>query len=423
MVKCYKKFVCVIPEKAFEPRNTPMNADKTKHFMKKTNQPFGLNQYFTQAFGFSAFICVHRRLTAFFCLIVSAVLVNVFMLYSPCSAATVSLSWDANTESNLAGYKVYYQADSAVLPFQGSGAAEGASPVQVYNKTTATISGLDPGRTYYFAITAYDAAGMESSYSNIVTVPESAPPTVILSSPANNSTVSGKVSVIASASDNVGVAKVEYYVNGVLKATDTSSPSDYLWDTTALATGTYTLLAKAFDAAGNVGQSNSVAVTVIKDTTAPVVLLTAPGNNYTVSGIVAITASASDNAVVSTVEFYSNGTLLFASNVAPYAFNWNTAFVANGGYILMAKAYDNAGNSKQSANVSVTVNNPVTTSFTLSDALLALQIGSGKVSPTAVELTRLDVAPVVNGISVPNGVVDTGDAIVLLSKIVGKLAM
>jgi fibronectin type 3 domain-containing protein len=374
----------------------------------------------------------------FVCLIVSAVLVNIFMLYSPCSAATVALSWDANTESNLAGYKVYYQADSPSLPFQGIGAAEGSAPVDVYNKTTATISGLDPGRTYYFAITAYDTAGMESSYSNIVTVPESAPPTVTLSSPANNSTVSGKVSVIASASDNVTVSKVEFYVNGILQATDTASPYAYSWDTTALATGTYTLLAKAFDAAGNVGQSNSVAVTVIKDTTAPVVLLTAPGNNYTVSGIVAITASASDNAVVSTVEFYSNGTLLFASNIAPYAFNWNTASVVNGSYTLMAKAYDNSGNSKQSANVSVTVNNLISGTSSpaflsgdinvdgnvnVADALLALQIAVGKVAPDAGQLSRGDIAPIINGTSQPNGKIDIGDVIVLLGKVTGKIAL
>ncbi|NTV50317.1 MAG: hypothetical protein HGB32_11655 [Geobacteraceae bacterium] len=110
----------------------------------------------------------------FVCLIVSAVLVNVFMLYSPCSALTVELSWNASTESTLAGYKVYYQADSSTLPFQGTGALEGAAPVDVYNWTTATISGLDPDRTYYFAVTAYDINGLESSFSNIVTVPGSA---------------------------------------------------------------------------------------------------------------------------------------------------------------------------------------------------------------------------------------------------------
>lgn len=359
----------------------------------------------------------------YICLMISVVLVNVFVLYSPCSAFTVALSWDANTESTLAGYKVYYQADSSSLPFQGTGAAEGAAPVDVYNKTTATISGLDSSRTYYFAITAYDTTGTESSYSNIVTIPETVAPTVALSSPASNATVSGTVLVAASASDNVAVTKVEFYVNGILQTSDTTSPYVYSWITSSLATGTYTLMAKVYDAAGNVGQSNSVTVTVIRDTTAPVVSLTAPVNNSTVSGTVAIAASASDNAAVSTVEFYSNGTLLFASNVAPYVFNWNTTSVVNGNYTLMAKAYDSSGISKQSANVSVTVNNPVSANFTLSDALLALQIGSGKVTPTAGQLTRLDVAPVVNGISVPNGVVDTGDAIVLLSKIVGKLAM
>jgi len=82
----------------------------------------------------------------------------------------------------------------------------------------------------------------------------------------------------------------------------------------------------------------------------------------------------------------------------------------------------------QASNVSVTVNNvnrditlPGSTVFTIIDALLALQIGSGQIAPTAGVMTRLDVAPVFNGTSVPNGVVDTGDAIAILSIIVGKL--
>jgi len=68
------------------------------------------------------------------------------------------------------------------------------------------------------------------------------------------------------------------------------------------------------------------------------------------------------------------------------------------------------------------VNNPLSgsTNFTIADALLALQIGSGKVKATPEQLTRLDVAPVVQGKSSPDGKVDTGDAIVLLAKIVGK---
>ncbi|MDD2733441.1 MAG: Ig-like domain-containing protein [Desulfuromonadaceae bacterium] len=381
-----------------------------------------------------------------------------------CFAETVALSWDANSESDLGGYKVYYKADSLSLPFDGTGAGEGGSPVDVHNLTTATVSGLDPSRTYYFAVTAYNTSGIESTYSNIVTVPKSVPQIVSPGSPANSPAASGTVP------------------------------------------GT-----------GSVGQTNRVPSTVIQDTTAPVVSLTAPGNNSSVSGTVVITAAASDNVGVSMVEFYRNGALLFASNVAPYAFNWNTTSVANGGCTLMAAAYDSTGNVKQSAGVSVMVNNtipdvtapllgsftlpttaasltvpvsaltasdsvgvtgylisasattpaasaggwsasapsiftfatagtktayawakdaagnvsgsraatttiilPDTNILTLTDALLALQIGTGKVTPTVGQMTRLDVAPVVNGRSVPDGVINTGDAIVLLSKIVGK---
>src|SRR5512133_3471675 len=109
-------------------------------------------------------------------------------------AETVALSWDANTESTLAGYKVYY-ADSPTLPFNGTGAVEGASPINAQKLTTASISGLDPNRTHYFAITAYDTAGVESSYSTIVTILEAIPPTTAVTVPANNVTVSGTVSV------------------------------------------------------------------------------------------------------------------------------------------------------------------------------------------------------------------------------------
>ena len=106
-------------------------------------------------------------------ILISAVWVSVVLFCSPCSALTVSLSWDANTETTLAGYKVYYKADSITLPFDGTGAVEGTSPVDVHNQTTATVSGLDPNRAYYFAVTAYDTSGLESTYSNIVTILES----------------------------------------------------------------------------------------------------------------------------------------------------------------------------------------------------------------------------------------------------------
>jgi hypothetical protein len=277
-----------------------------------------------------------------------------------CFASTVVLQWDPNTDTDLAGYKVYYNADSSTQPFQGTGATQGATPVDIHNQTTATISGLDPAHPYYFAVTAYNTAGVESVYSNIVSVPELVSPTVSLSSPANNASISGTVSVTASASDNVGVTKVEFYVNGALQATDTSTPYLYSWNTTSLAAGSYALMAKAYDAAGNVGQTSNVTVNVVNDSTAPTVSVTAPANNATVSGTTTITASASDNVGVSKVEFYEDGALLSASNVAPYSYSWNTTSVANGSHNLTAKAYDATNNIGQSGNITVTVSNSVT---------------------------------------------------------------
>jgi hypothetical protein len=85
-------------------------------------------------------------------------------------AESVNLKWNANTETDLAGYRIYYQADNPLPPFIGTGATEGASPVDVGNVTTGTISGLAPGHVYYFAATAYNTSALESIYSNVVIV-------------------------------------------------------------------------------------------------------------------------------------------------------------------------------------------------------------------------------------------------------------
>jgi leucyl aminopeptidase len=71
------------------------------------------------------------------------------------------------------------------------------------------------------------------------------------------------VNVTASASDNVGVTKVEFHVDGALSSTDTTSPYAFSWLTTGYTNGSsHTLVSKAYDAANNVGTSSTVTVTV-----------------------------------------------------------------------------------------------------------------------------------------------------------------
>src|SRR5206468_546717 len=108
-----------------------------------------------------------------------------------------------------------------------------------------------------------------------------------------NGTVSGTVSVTASATDNVGVVGVQFKLDGAsLGAEDLVAPYTASWNTTAAANGNHTLTAIARDAAGNTATSAPVTVSVSNDLTAPTVSITAPTANQTVSGTVSVTAAA-----------------------------------------------------------------------------------------------------------------------------------
>jgi hypothetical protein len=95
------------------------------------------------------------------------------------------------------------------------------------------------------------------------------------------------------------------------------------------------------------------------DTTAPTVSMTAPANGATVSGTVALTATAADNVGVVGVQFFVNGAAIGAEDTtAPYSVNWDTTAVSNGsGYNITARARDAAGNQTTSTAVAVTVSN------------------------------------------------------------------
>lgn len=94
---------------------------------------------------------------------------------------------------------------------------------------------------------------------------------------ASTSGTSGTITLSASASDDVGVAKVEFYVDGVLKGSDTSSPYSMTLDSTTLANGSHGLVAKAYDAANNIGTSSTVTFQVDNSTGTGVELLTNGG--------------------------------------------------------------------------------------------------------------------------------------------------
>lgn len=107
-------------------------------------------------------------------------------------------------------------------------------------------------------------------YGNSLTNPATPPssttdttsPITSLTNPLSGATLSGVSIVTASASDNVAVTKVEFYVDNILAATDTTSPYSFSWDTTTNSNASHALYAKAYDAAGNSGNSSTITVTV-----------------------------------------------------------------------------------------------------------------------------------------------------------------
>jgi len=97
----------------------------------------------------------------------------------PANAKIVNLAWDPSPTANVAGYKIYYKAGSSRLPFDGHGANEGASPIDVGKALVMSITGLPDAQIQSFTVTAYDTDGNESSYTNIVT----SPPAVAIPNP------------------------------------------------------------------------------------------------------------------------------------------------------------------------------------------------------------------------------------------------
>ena len=248
----------------------------------------------------------------------------------------------------------------------GTNASPGATAAVITSNTSstmlsATLAPRTSGEEWYYYVTAVQADG------NIVwSAPmwitwgassDTIAPATSITAPAAGAIVSGTTLVTASATDDVGVNKVEFHLDGALQSTDTAVPYEWSWSTAGAANGSHSLTSKAYDAAGNSGSSAAIPVSVDNDTTAPLASITSPAAGATVSATVLVAASASDDRGVVKVEFYLDGALASTDTTAPYEWSWNTTTASNASHSLTAKSHDAAGNIGTSAAVSVTVSN------------------------------------------------------------------
>ena len=261
----------------------------------------------------------------------------------------VALNWSAASDNvGVVRYNVHRSTVSGFTPSAGNRVAQPTG-------TSYTDIGLAPG-TYYYKVTAQDAAANVSAASaqvNALAAAEQTPPSVSMTSPTAGATLAGTATVAANASDNRGVASVQFRVDDQnLGAADTSAPYSLPWNTTTSTEGAHTVTAVARDAAGNSATSQQLAVTVdnvpAPDTQAPSV----PAGVSASDGLEQVVVSwsaASDNVDVwhynlhrSTVAGFTPST---ANRVAqPTGTSYTDSALPAGRYYYRVTAEDAASN-------------------------------------------------------------------------------
>jgi len=180
--------------------------------------------------------------------------------------------------------------------------------------------------------------------------PDTTPPTITLTAPAPGSSVLGSVTVSANASDNVGVAGVQFKLDGAnLGTEDTSNPYSTSWNTTTVSNGSHTLTAVARDTAGNRATSAQVMVNVNNaappDTTPPTITnISASNISSTGATITWTTNEPADSQVeYGTTTSYGQTSPIDGTLATTHSINLSGASAATT-YHLRVKSRDAAGN-------------------------------------------------------------------------------
>jgi uncharacterized protein (AIM24 family) len=272
------------------------------------------------------------------------------------SSSQINLTWQDNS-TNETAFEIWRYTGSRWITL----------PVQSANVTSYTDEGLSPSTLYFYAVRAVNSAGV-SSWSSLASATTSSgessdrtPPSVSITTPPSGSTytTSQTVTIYATASDNVGVTKVEFYDNGVIKGTDTTNAYTYAWTFATADNGTHNWTAKAYDSAGNVAVSTAVSYTVnvpVADTTPPTVPSTLTASAVSCSQVNLSWTASTDTggSGLKGYNVYRGGTYL-KQILAPSTSTPDTGLSASHSYSYTVSAIDNAGNQSAQSNSSVII--------------------------------------------------------------------
>jgi len=187
-----------------------------------------------------------------------------------------TISGVTSTSITTSGATVNWTTDVAATSQVEYGTTTSYGTLTTLNSTLVTshsaqLSGLATNTLYHYRVHSKNSAGVESISGDFAfqtaSTTDTTPPSVSITSPASGATLSGTVTLAANASDNVGVTSVQFQLDGAsIGAALTASPYSLSWDSTTAANGAHSLTAQARDAAGNVGTSVAVSVTISNST-------------------------------------------------------------------------------------------------------------------------------------------------------------
>lgn len=320
------------------------------------------------------------------------------------------------------GYRIYY----------GTGAGDLSSSVTVAGSAVdTTVEGLTPATQYYFAVTAFNQGNLDananeslpSSVASARTVDE-IPPELSLSSVTSPTRVASQL-LSGTVADAGGIASVLVKVGAAAPVAATVTGNSWNCTIRNLTEGGNSIVVTAQDLSGN---ESSASGTIVLDTVPPVVnvaAFTTPTlfTSQTISGTVSDVGGV-DSVLVRVGNGQSQAAQVSGS-VWSFLVNNLQPGVATA---ITVSALDIAGNeSSQSSAVMASIgvlkagDLSGDTSVGVDDAQLAMQMGVGMKIPDAAQRQRGDLAPMVGGIPQPDGVIDTGDALLILGIVTGMV--
>src|SRR5260370_18345257 len=188
------------------------------------------------------------------------------------SPTTLAISGVQATAPTTSGFQVSWSTNLAAnsIVDYGITASYGSStPTNntMFTRHQVPVPAFAAGKLYHFRVRSTDASNSNATSPDMTLTTtaggDTTPPTVSITAPTNGATVSGSISITANASDNVGVASVQFQLDGAnLGVLDTASPYSVSWNISTASNGSHQLKAIAMDATGDSTTSTMLTLTV-----------------------------------------------------------------------------------------------------------------------------------------------------------------